>query len=86
MPDAADAVQKCAYKIIDILDLSGYMRIDFRVRSDGSFFVFDINNDPCINACGSFQKSLGLLGFEPYEVAGALIGNRMFNRSISVYR
>ena len=86
MPTAADALQECSYRIIDILDLSGYMRIDFRVRLDGSYYVFDINNDPCINACGSFQKSFSSLGFEPHEVAGALIGNRMFNRSIFVCR
>lgn len=77
MPVAASELQDTAYQIIDLLDLSGYMRIDFRVREDGKYFVIDINNDPCINSCGSFLKSLELLGVAPKDIAGVLIGNRM---------
>lgn len=77
MPSVAGNLQNCAQKIIDILDLSGYMRIDFRVGADGNFYVFDINNDPSINSCGSFQKSLEILGFDPSIIAGVLIGNRL---------
>lgn len=77
MPTAATDLQNAAYRIIDLLDLSGYMRIDFRVREDGKYFVIDINNDPCINSCGSFLKSLELLGINPKDIAGILIGNKM---------
>ena len=77
MPAAAAHLRDAAYRIIDLLDLSGYMRIDFRVREDGEYFVIDINNDPCINSCGSFLKSLELLGIDPKDIAGILIGNKM---------
>ena len=77
MPAAAAHLRDAAYRIIDLLDLSGYMRIDFRVREDGEYFVIDINNDPCINSCGSFFKSLELLGIDPKDIAGILIGNKI---------
>lgn len=77
MPAAAAHLRDAAYRIIDLLDLSGYMRIDFRVRENGEYFVIDINNDPCINSCGSFLKSLELLGIDPKDIAGILIGNKM---------
>ena len=77
MSAAAANLQDTAYRIMDLLDLSGYMRIDFRVREDGEYFVIDINNDPCINSCGSFLKSLELLEIDPKDIAGVLIGNRM---------
>lgn len=77
MPAVAAKLQQTAYQIIDLMDLSGYMRIDFRVRADGKYYVIDINNDPCINSCGSFRKSLELLDIDPQDIAGVLIGNRM---------
>lgn len=77
MPVISEELRQCASRIIDILDLSGYMRVDFRVGSDGKFYVIDINNDPCINSCGSFYKSLEILGIDPHEIAGVIIGNRL---------
>lgn len=76
-PEAASSLQQCAQRIIDMLDLTGYMRIDFRVNTDGRFYAFDINNDPCINSCGSFQKSLEILGISPRKIAGVIIGNKL---------
>ena len=86
MPETSEKMRCCARQIIDLLDLSGYMRIDFRVRKDGSFFPFDINNDPDINTSGSFLKSVELLGFGQKELAGILLGNAWFNHSKSEYR
>lgn len=77
MPAAAAHLHNAAYRIMDLLDLGGYMRIDFRVREDGEYFVIDINNDPCINSCGSFLKSLELSGIDPKDIAGVLIGNKL---------
>jgi D-alanine-D-alanine ligase len=76
-PEHSEQLRQCANRIIDILDLSGYMRIDFRVTEDGSFSVFDINNDPSINTSGSFIKSIELLGFKAEDIGGILIGNRL---------
>lgn len=77
MPTAVEHLRQCAHKVIDILDLTGYMRVDFRINADGKFFVFDINNDPCINSCGSFYKSLELLDIDPQGIAGVILGNKL---------
>lgn len=76
-PKLGRELMLCAYKIIDCLDLDGFMRIDFRVNSNGKFFAFDINNDPCISTCGSFLKSLNILGFDSEDIAGVIIGNAL---------
>lgn len=81
MPETAEKMRCYAQRMIDVLDLSGYMRIDFRVKADGSFFPFDINNDPDINASGSYLKSVELLGFQQKELAGILLGNAWLNHS-----
>lgn len=81
MPETAEKMRCCALKMIDILDLSGYMRIDFRVRRDGTFFPFDVNNDPDLNTSGSFLKSVELLGFDQKGLAGILLGNAWLNHS-----
>lgn len=76
-PTVAQDLQNTAQKLIGILDLSGYMRVDFRVCEDGRYYVIDINNDPCITSCGSFRKSIEFLGFSPENIAGILIGNKL---------
>lgn len=69
-------------EIIDLLDLSGFMRIDFRIDLQGNPFVIDINNDPTINSGGSFIKSLEILGFCKDDIAPLLIGNAL-NKLVS---
>jgi D-alanine-D-alanine ligase-like ATP-grasp enzyme len=75
--DMAQNMMLNAYKIIEQLNLDGYMRLDFRVDAQGKCFVFDINNDPSINSCGSFLKSIEILGFNAGELPGILIGNTL---------
>ena len=50
-----DEIRNCVKKIVSVLDLNGYMRIDFRIKPTGEFYVIDINNDPCIDTNGSFH-------------------------------
>ena len=73
----ANELSACVYKIANILDLNGYIRIDFRVKQNGSYYVIDINNDPCINSHGSFLASLTYLGLPKETIAPLLIGNCM---------
>lgn len=75
--EMASMLQNAVPKIIKSLDLTGYMRVDFRVTEDGRYYVIDVNNDPCITSCGSFLKSIELLGISPEDIAGILIGNRL---------
>lgn len=71
----SEEIRNCVYKISNVLDLNGYMRVDFRVKPNGDFYVIDINNDPCINTNGSFLYSLSLLGYENSTIAPILLGN-----------
>ena len=73
--NASKNIQECVSKIIDILDLDGYMRVDFRVDNSGNFYVIDINNDPSITSSGSFLFSLECLGFDSADIVPILIGN-----------
>lgn len=79
-PHTAEKLKECVKNIVRVLDLNGYMRIDFRVTENGEIFVIDINNDPCIDINGSFIYSLKTLGFKNETIAPLLIGNCLYNR------
>lgn len=74
-PELVDEIRICVEKIAHLLDLNGYMRVDFRVKPSGEFYVIDINNDPCIDVNGSFLHSLSILGYKHSEIAPLIIGN-----------
>lgn len=76
-PQTASEIRNCVEKITSILDLNGYMRIDFRVKPNGEFFVIDINNDPTLDINGSFMQSLSFLGYDYSTIAPLIIGNCM---------
>lgn len=77
----SENLKTCVQNIVRVLDLNGYMRIDFRVTADGKIFAIDINNDPCIDINGSFLYSLKSIGFKNEMIAPLLIGNCLYNRT-----
>ncbi len=76
-PKIAKKIMEICHKIIETLDLNGYMRIDFRIKENGDCYVIDINNDPCINSCGSFLASLNILEYEKKYIIPIIIGNAL---------
>ncbi len=53
----------CA-KIWDIFNLKGYARIDFRMDSNGTFFVLEINANPCVAKDSGFAAAALESGME----------------------
>uniref|UniRef100_UPI00073F3747 ATP-grasp domain-containing protein n=1 Tax=Paenibacillus senegalimassiliensis TaxID=1737426 RepID=UPI00073F3747 len=78
--DWIEKIKNCVLKIVHILELNGYVRIDFRIKDDGSLFVFDVNVYPHITRHSSFSKSFELLGFEHKKLLPTLISNAIDNR------
>ena len=68
-------------KVVDILNLNGFFRIDYRVTADGKPYVIDINNDPTLNIEGAFQRSVNYLGFKKKELISIILGNYFSNQS-----
>jgi D-alanine-D-alanine ligase len=50
-------LDKLARRIYRSLGLSGYARMDFRVRPDGEIFVLEANANPCLAAAEDYARS-----------------------------
>jgi len=70
MPGYLDKLTKRIYRA---LSLSGYARIDFRMRPDGSVFVLEANANPNLSLGEDFAQSARVTGVE----YGALLGRIM---------
>lgn len=67
-PPLFDHLANIALRCWDICDLSGYARIDFRVDSDNTPYVIDINANPCLSADAGFLASAAQAGMESSSV------------------
>jgi D-alanine-D-alanine ligase len=59
---AADRLARLAKRIYRVLDLSGYARIDFRVREDGHVFCLEANPNPNIAEGEDLAASAAAVG------------------------
>ena len=58
LPPAVEAtLDRLSRRIYRSLGLSGYARMDFRVRDDGSVFVLEANANPCLAEAEDFSQS-----------------------------
>jgi len=65
LPDGAGAyLDKLSKRIYRALYLSGYARMDFRMRPDGSVFVLEANANPNISQKEDFAESARAVGLE----------------------
>ena len=62
-PELAVKMKDCATSVFSFLQLRGTVRIDFRVKENGEFFIMDCNNSPHIVPGHSVHYSMQLLGF-----------------------
>jgi D-alanine-D-alanine ligase len=51
------ALDRLSRRIYKSLGLSGYARMDFRVRADGQVFVLEANANPCLAQAEDFSQS-----------------------------
>jgi len=72
---AADTAraQALALRTFDVLDCEGMARVDLFLRSDGSWFVNEINTLPGFTAISMYPKLWALSGIGPTELVSRLI-------------
>lgn len=56
-------IEKICKHIVNILDLEGYLRMDFRIDSNNNIYIFDINPYPHIVKHSSFSFSFRSMGY-----------------------
>jgi D-alanine-D-alanine ligase len=64
---------KLAKRIYRALSLSGYSRIDFRMRPDGSVFVLEANANPNMSLGEDFAQSARATGVDYGELLGRIM-------------
>ncbi|MEY4932946.1 MAG: hypothetical protein RLZZ403_1266, partial [Pseudomonadota bacterium] len=70
MPGYLDKLTKRIYRA---LSLSGYARIDFRMRPDGSVFVLEANANPNLSLGEDFAQSAKVTGVDYGELLGRIM-------------
>jgi D-alanine-D-alanine ligase len=56
-PEQSSSLAKLCKRIYKLLELSGYARLDFRLRDDGKFFLIEANPNPNISENEDFARS-----------------------------
>ncbi len=70
---ASERLRHLARRIYRALHLSGYARMDFRVRADGSIFVLEANANPNLAATEDFAKSAGAVGIDYSQLLARIV-------------
>ena len=55
--DAVARLEQLSKRIFRALHLTGYARMDFRLRADGALFVLEANANPNMSAAEDFAQS-----------------------------
>lgn len=63
-PDVMQRLQRMAIDAFDVLELTAFARIDFRVADDGGAWVIDVGVSPGLGTGSSGARSLAELGFD----------------------
>jgi D-alanine-D-alanine ligase len=61
-PTLKARISAIARQVCKVLSVTGYARIDFRLRADGSVFVLEANANPCLSAHEDFAQSAKAAG------------------------
>jgi D-alanine-D-alanine ligase len=72
-------LEKMAQRCWQLFDLNGYVRVDFRVDSDGEPWILEINTNPCLSPDAGFAAALKESGLG-YAEAVRLILMAAFKR------
>lgn len=68
---------KMAKECWEIMELSGYARVDFRVDKEGSPWVIDINTNPCISPDSSFIYAAKEVGMGEEQVITYILNDAL---------
>lgn len=69
----SDELCVCAEKVSRILGMEGLCRVDFRIKSDGSYFVTDVSANPHFVLHSSVDYSFKKLGLTPSHIARTIL-------------
>ena len=76
LPQAVvDQMERLARRIYKALHLSGYARMDFRLRPDGSLFVLEANANPNISEKEDFAESARAAGVSYDELLARILSH-----------
>jgi D-alanine-D-alanine ligase len=56
-PDLANELRELSNRVWKLFDLTGYVRIDFRVDNDGRPMILEINPNPCLSRDAGFAAA-----------------------------
>ena len=73
-PAVLTTLDKLSRRIYRALGLSGYARMDFRVRPDGSVYVLEANANPNLEAAEDFAESARAAGVGYEELLEKIMG------------
>lgn len=73
-PPMLASLDKLSKRIYRTLGLSGYARMDFRVRPDGQIFVLEANANPNLEASEDFAESARAAGLAYEELLEKIMG------------
>jgi D-alanine-D-alanine ligase len=73
-PAVLAALDKLSRRIYRALGLSGYARMDFRVRADGQVYVLEANANPNLEAAEDFAESARAAGVSYDELLEKIMG------------
>lgn len=63
----------CAAETAQILGMEGLCRVDFRVKTDGNYYVTDVSTNPHFVAHSSVNSAFEILGLSPEHIAKTLL-------------
>ena len=69
----AQSFARISKRIYRVLELSGYARIDFRLREDGQIFFLEANPNPNLSYGEDFAESAHSLGVSYEDLLGRII-------------
>ena len=70
-------LQNEAIRVATLLGIEGFGRIDFRIDTDGQYYVSDIATNPHITTDSSFAYSFCILGYSYSEMFSCMIGSTL---------
>lgn len=74
-PELSSQMLETAYKIIKLLSITGFGRVDFRIDSNGVFYVTDISTNPHYTLESSYYFIFQQLGLDYKDLISCLISS-----------
>jgi len=67
------SIQKVAKRVYRALDLSGFARVDFRLRDDGQLFVLEANPNPQVAVGEDFAEAAAYASIEYHQLVQRIV-------------